>query len=305
MTSLRQRMTGDLQLRGLRVRTQEAYLQFARRFPSEAYSAMFRASGEAMKTLAADPKRLGAKEIGFFGVLQTWGRDLNYHPHVHYVVPGGGIDEDGEWRSTAANFFLPCEPLSILYREKLRAALNEAGLLQEVDPAVWEQSWIVDCKAVGDGAAAVQYLAAYVFRVAISDERIVSCDDDTVTFRYRPSGSRRDRTMTLEAAEFVRRFLQHVLPPRLQKVRHYGLLSPRAKRPLVSTKWLVALALGRIHWMLWLVEIAAPPAADVVCAECGGAMFVVEFIPSPTPSRLRSHPPPRSQDRHQSATTAL
>lgn len=257
----------------------ETFRSFARKHPREAYAAMFRASSEALKTLAADPKRLGAVQMGFFAALHTWGRDLSYHPHIHYVVPGGGLDANGQWRSTATNFFLPCEPMSLLYREKLRAALDEAELLGEVDPSVWRESWVVHCQAVGDGRSAVKYLAPYVFRVAISDKRVVSCNESHVTFRYRKSGSRRWRTMTLEAHEFIRRFLQHVLPRGLQKVRHYGFLSPNSRHSAESLAWLAAAAQGLLYRLVWSVAIVVAPRPPVRCAECGQPMFLIAYFP--------------------------
>ncbi len=190
--------------------------------------ALFEASSAAIKTLAADPKYVGTTQCGFFGVLHTWGRTLDYHPHVHYVVPGGGISEDGsQWLPSRADFFVPVRALSILFRAKFRDALERAGLLSEVDPAVWRQDWVVHSKAVGDGRASLKYLAPYVFRVAISDRRIVACEDGQVTFSYRRSGSNRWRKMTVDAFEFIRRFLQHVLPSGFQKVRHYRLPEPQ------------------------------------------------------------------------------
>ncbi|WP_197443165.1 IS91 family transposase [Lignipirellula cremea] len=270
----------------------QAFREFARRHPRAAYAAMFRASSDALKTLAADPKRLGVTTLGFFGALHTWGRDLNYHPHLHYVVPGGGLDAEGQWRQTPTNFFLPCQPLSLLYRGKLRAALDAEGLLDEVDDSVWSESWVVDCQAVGDGAAAVKYLAPYVFRVALSDKRIVACDEQSVTFRYRRSGSQRWRTMRLDADEFVRRFLQHVLPRGLQKVRHYGFLSPRAGQSIESLKWLVAAALGLLFWLAWTETIIAPPTPDFACSECGGPLMRIRFEPPPPPRPIPTSQPP-------------
>ena len=149
-----------------------------RRHQRIAYAALFEASSAAIKTLAANPKYVGAARCGFFGVLHTWGRTLEYHPHVHYVVPGGGLSEDGiQWLPSRADFFVPVRALSILFRAKFRDALERAGLLGEIDPAVWRQDWVVHSQAVGDGRASLKYLAPYVFRVAISDRRIVSCDD--------------------------------------------------------------------------------------------------------------------------------
>jgi len=269
----------------------EKFRQFARSHPREAYAAMFQASSEALKTLAADPKRLGATTMGFFAALHTWGRDMSYHPHIHYVIPGGGLDADGQWRSSPPGFFLPCQPLSILYRQKLHAALAEAEMLAQVEPAVWNESWVVDCQAVGDGRSAVKYLAPYVFRVAISDRRIVACDDTHVTFRYRRSGSRRWRTMTLEAAEFIRRFLQHVLPRGLQKIRHYGFLSPNSRQSVESLQWLVAATLDLLYHLAWSVQIVTASLSAVLCAECGQGMLLIRCLPArPAPAPLGQPP---------------
>src|SRR5262249_12843922 len=179
------------------------------------YAALFEASSEALRRLAADPKFVGTDRLGFFGVLHTWGRTLDYHPHVHYVVPGGGLSADGScWLPSRADFLVPVEALSIVFRAKFRDLLKRAGLLDLADPAVWRRDWVVHSQAAGDGRASLRYLAPYVFRVAISDHRIVSCDEGQVTFTYRRVGSNRPRKMTLEATEFIRRFLQHVLPAR-------------------------------------------------------------------------------------------
>jgi Putative transposase/Transposase zinc-binding domain len=155
-----------------------------------AYAALFEASSAAIKTLASNPKYVGSSRCGFFGVLHTWGRTLEYHPHVHYVVPGGALSEDGsQWLPSRPDFFVPVRALSILFRAKFRAALERAGLLSEVDPAVWRQDWVVHSHAAGDGPDSLKYLAPYVFRVAISNQRIVSCEDGRVTFSYRPDAT--------------------------------------------------------------------------------------------------------------------
>ncbi|MEQ8789866.1 MAG: transposase [Pirellulaceae bacterium] len=263
----------------------------ARRHPREVYTAMFRAASDALKTLAADPRRLGASRLGFFAALHTWGRDLSFHPHLHLVVAGGGLDAEGNWRSTPPNFFLPCEPLSVLYRGKLRVALGT--LAQQTPAAVWRKSWVVDCQAVGDGGSAVKYLAPYVFRAAISDRRIVHCDQQQVTFTYRRSGSRRKRRMTLSGEEFVRRLLQHVLPRGLTKVRHYGLLSPNSRLSLESLKWLVAAALGVLVWLACTTHTTANHRRALCCAECGEPLLLLAVLP-PCPVMLvepRSRPP--------------
>jgi hypothetical protein len=245
-----------------------------------AYAALFEASSAAIKTLATNPKHIGTTDCGFFGVLHTWGRTLQYHPHVHYVVPGGGVNEDGSrWLPSRADFFVPVKALSILFRAKLRDALDRAGLLGQVDPAVWRQRWEVHSKAVGDGRAALKYLAPYVFRVAISDRRIVSCDDGQVTFAYRRSGSNHHRKMTVDAFEFIRRFLQHVLPSGFQKVRHYGFLSPNSRHSIEAVRWLVTLYYGSIYVLLANLPQQVPNEPRIRCAECGGPMRVLMLRP--------------------------
>src|SRR5262245_16215827 len=145
---------------------------FMRRHQRVTYAALFSASSAALQTLAADPKYVSSKYSGFFGVLHTWGRTLEYHPHIHYVVPGGGVHEDGtRWIASRPNFFVPVKALSVLVRAKFRDIMHTEGLLEQIDPAVWQQDWVVNSKAVGDGRASLRYLAPYVFRVAISDQR--------------------------------------------------------------------------------------------------------------------------------------
>jgi len=253
---------------------------FVRAHPRVCYAAMFEASGDALKTLAADEKFVGSKNVGFFGVLHTWGRALDYHPHIHYVVPGGGVSEDGSsWNASRADFFVPVRALSILYRAKFRAVMQRAGLLSQIDPAVWRKEFVTDSRAVGDGRASLKYLAPYVFRVAISDRRIVSCDDGRVMFSYRPSGKKAYQRMTLDAMEFIRRFLQHVLPAGFQKVRHYGFLSPQSKTDVEAVRWLIALYYGHVFVLLGHVEAAAAPPPRMRCAECGGPLIVHAYVP--------------------------
>jgi hypothetical protein len=249
-----------------------------------AYTSLFAASSAALKVLAADPKYVGARRPGSFGVLHTWGRTLDYHPHVHYVVPGGGRSADrSRWLPSRAQFFVPVRALSVVFRAKFRDALARAGVLTEVDPAVWAQDWVVHSQAVGDGRASLKYLAPYVFRVAISDRRIVSDDDGKVTFTSRKSGSNRWRKMTVEGPEFVRRFLQHVLPTGLQKVRHYGFMSPNSRVSLDLVRWLIALYHSLVFVLRGHLPRAAPARPPIRCPSCGGPMRVVLFVPYAEP----------------------
>jgi hypothetical protein len=251
----------------------------ARAHQRTVYDAFFRASSDAIKALAADPKYIGTPSPGFFGVLHTWGRQLPYHPHLHFVMPGGGPSADGEhWLPARADYLMPAKALSRLFRAKFRDAIKHAGLFTPVDPAVWTKDWVVDIQAVGDGRTAIRYLAPYIFRVAISDHRIHACDDHNVTFTWRKSGSRRPRSLRLEAHEFLRRFLQHVLPRGFQKVRYYGFLSPNASNSLDRARWLATLH-ARETFVLEPAH-GAPPRLPPRqrCADCGGSLRVLRVL---------------------------
>ena len=254
--------------------------RFVRAHQEVCYAALFEASSGAIRRLAADARFVGTDSPGFFGVLHTWGRTLEYHPHVHYVVPGGGPSPDGSrWLPSRAHFFVPVKALSKIYRAIFREAIERAGLAEQVDPAVWRRDWVVHSQAAGDGRASLRYLAAYVFRVAIGDHRIRSCEDGRVTFTWRRTGSRRPRSMTLGADEFLRRFLQHVLPRGFQKVRYYGFASSNARPSLEAIRWLATLHAGE-RFVLGAEQAtaAARAGSEIHCGECGGRMCVVAFV---------------------------
>jgi len=199
------------------------------------YDALFKAAAGAMKKLAKDPRFVGCDTTGFTGILHTWTRQLAYHPHVHFIVPGGGIDKEGkEWKGSRADFFIHAKPLSAIYRAKFMAELKKEGLV--APPCVWDPDWVVDCRHVGNGKAALKYLAQYVFRVAIAPSRILRVAEGRVWFKYQRSGEKKWRTCKLEIFEFMRRYLQHVLPHGFTKVRHYGFLASNAKVPLPEAK---------------------------------------------------------------------
>jgi len=189
----------------------------ARANPDKVYRALFDASAEALKTLEADKR--------FVGCDLSWGRQMQYHPHIHYVIPGGGLSADRDyWIPPKGDFLVHVRALSGLFKGKFRAELERNGLLEHVPENVWKKKWVVHCKSVGDGQRALKYLGAYVFRVAISNARILDYDGQMVTFKYYKVGSDKQRKCTLHAVEFVRRYLQHVLPHGFMKVRHYGFL---------------------------------------------------------------------------------
>jgi hypothetical protein len=273
------------------------------------YDLLFKASAETMLAIAADPKHLGAR-TGFIAVLHTWGSAMTHHPHVHMIAPGGGLSPDGgRWIACRRGFFLPVLVLSKLFRrlmlEKLAAA-HKAGKLRFFGEHVHLAStdafaaflaplkktkWFVYSKRPFSGPKAVlAYLARYTHRVAISNRRLIAADDRGVTFTYKDyrfEGPGRYKTMTLETAEFIRRFLIHVLPKGFHRIRHYGLFASSARA-------------GNLSLMRTLLAMATPlsnpadakqadaPASEApvwLCPCCGSRMLIIESF--------EGHPPPR------------
>ena len=275
------------------------------------YGLLFEAAAETLKTIAGDPKHLGA-EIGFTAVLHTWGQTLTYHPHVHCIVPGGGLAPDGtSWVACRPGYFVPERILSSLFRGvflgKLAAAHKDgrlqffSDLVHLAEPRafsaylapIWQIDWVVDCKQPFAGPEQVlRYLSRYTHRVAISDHRLVEVTDDHVSFSWKDySDGSLIKLMTLAPAEFIRRFLLHVLPDGFQRIRHYGFLA-NANR---------AAKLTRIRELLPpppqqqgeptpqdAPEVAAQPECaetpttddecQPTCPECGGEMEIVETL---------------------------
>jgi Putative transposase/Transposase zinc-binding domain len=220
--------------------------------PRQLYGMLFRVASETLLTIARDPQHLGA-EIGFFAILHTWGQNLLHHPHVHCVVPGGGLSPDGErWICCRPGFFLPVRVLSRLFRRLFLEALQTAfdqgrlrffGELLELRhrerftaylAPLADKDWVVYAKPPFGGAAqTLEYLGRYTHRVALSNDRILAIGEGGVTFQwkdYRGSGKTKSRRMTLDAGEFIRRFLIHVLPDRFQRIRHCGFLANRHRK---------------------------------------------------------------------------
>lgn len=235
-----------------------------------AYSAMFKASSEAIKKLAADEKYIGGDVPGFFGVLHTWGRQLHYHPHIHYVIPGGAVStQNHRWHPSRIDFFVPVRALAKIFRAKFRDDMAKAGLLGAISPELWHTDWNVNCQAVGASEHSLRYLAPYVFKVAISDHRIVKVENRTVFFRYKKPHSQRWRTMALEVMEFIRRFLQHVLPAGFMKVRYYGFMNPNSSASLDEIKTLIHLAYG---FTLAVPKVEMTPMPAMTCTVCGAIL---------------------------------
>jgi hypothetical protein len=278
------------------------------------YGLLFQAAAKTLQEVAARPKHLGA-EIGFLAVLHTWGQNLLHHPHLHCVVPGGGLSPDGSrWiASSKENFLLPVKVLSAVFRGKFLHYLKRAfaenklsfhgRLAQLAHPEAFQQllsqcygaKWVVYAKPPFGGPEQVlKYLARYTHRVAISNRRLISLEDGQVTFQWKnyAQGNQR-QTMTLSAVEFLRRFLSHVLPSHFVRIRHYGFLANRCR----------AEKLARCRELLGVNASAAPadpPTAGELeqehdakrCPICGGRMRIVGYCPRPSGRQLMEIPWP-------------
>jgi hypothetical protein len=250
------------------------------------YDLLYRTSAAAMLQLARDPKHLGA-DIGFLGVLHTWGQNLQHHPHIHYIVPAGGLAPDrSRWIESSPRFFLPVEALSQVFRGKLCEELRE--LFQQdrlqfhgslASPSgfghfLWQlcqKDWVVYAKPpFGAAEQVLNYLARYTHRVAISNHRLVAFENDRVSFRWRDYAHRgKQKVITVSAHEFLRRFLIHVLPRGLVRIRHFGLFANRRR----------SAALQRCRELLGTAACVDPPEPPSRrCPACSGIMLVVERL---------------------------
>ena len=281
------------------------------------YHLLFKASAETTLTIAANPKRLGAR-IAITSVLHTWGSAMTHHPHVHMIVPGGGLSPDGSrWIACRPNYFLPVQVLSALFRRlmlsslriahkagKLRFFGDHAGLADGKAFAAflgpWAKAdWIVYAKQPFGGPQEVlRYLSRYTHRVAISNHRLLAADANGVTFRYKDyqiEGPGRYKTMTLDTHEFIRRFLMHVLPKGLHRIRHYGLLANanRASNIAKARELLAVPPLSNDPDTAKTAEADQPCALPRPCPCCGGRMFIIEtFAPGCEPKYRPNATPP-------------
>jgi ssDNA-binding Zn-finger/Zn-ribbon topoisomerase 1 len=282
------------------------------------YDILFKASAETMLTIAADPKHLGAR-IGFISVLHSWGSALTHHPHVHMVVPGGGLSRDGsKWIACRPRYFLPVQVLSALFRRlflEMLLSAHAAGHLQFFSDHVplsrnaafrayiaplRKIDWVVYAKEPFAGPAQVlRYLSRYTHRIAISNRRLVSADANGVTFKYkdyRIDGPARYKTMKLATGEFIRRFLMHVLPKGLHRIRHYGMLAKGNR----------AANIARVRELLAIASPSNEPEPSEAtttdeprvlprpCPCCGGRMIIIETFARGCQPRY--HPTPASQE---------
>ena len=243
------------------------------------YNLLFRASSQALLKLAQDPRFIGARP-GMVGVLHTWTRQLLYHPHVHYIVTGGGLTSDGRWLAARKDFLLPVKALSLIFRAKFRDQLKKSPLFAQVDQLAWKKKWVVHSEPVGSGEAAFKYLTPYIFRVAISNNRLRQLHEGQVTFAYKDSATDQLQHCTISAQEFIRRFLQHVLPNRFIKVRYYGLLSPAQRQRLQQARLLLSATTGKLKREAVKTTEPRPPLS---CPHCGAPLTLLAPIPRGRP----------------------
>lgn len=251
-------------------------------------------AADALQALARDPHYVGGT-LGILAVLHTWTRAMIYHPHVHCLVPGGALVPNARsqaltWRPARGNFLVPVRALSVRFRARFLARLKGALPDAVVPTAVWQKPWVVYCKpTVQGGALVLRYLARYVHRVAITDARILAVTQDHVTFSYKDAATHRWRTMTLPALEFLRRFLQHVLPRGFHKVRYYGLWSPAATPRRLQLQQQLAAPRAAVPLSSTVAERTSnstAPAPHERCPTCArGILRIVRHLP-----RLRAVP---------------
>lgn len=252
----------------------------------EGYEALMGSSAAAIRDVAAATRSLKGCRLGFFGCLHTWGRDpMVYHPHVHYVVPGGGIalDEKGNatgWKQTPTNFFVHHGTLIRVYKAKLADELRSRNLYHLVPASAWHKKFVVDIEPVDDGRSVIKYLAPYVHRVAISDHRIKAVDAQSVTYQYQPSKTKIIKTRTVSGRQFAAGFAQHILPTQFRKVRHHGWMSNNTRTSIEEVRMLVWFALG---WVYRLACGIAPREPErkvpaLRCGDCGEKMRVVRVF---------------------------
>lgn len=254
----------------------------ARSHPGQIYRLIMKTAVASLQKLARDPQWVGGT-LPILAVLHTWTRALLFHPHVHLLVPAGGISPEGAWVDAPhPNFLVPGYALSEIFRAKIKAGLKKLDLLDPSCPC-WNQKWDVNCRHAGSGEKVLDYLARYVFRIAIANSRLEKLENGQVTFRYRDNQTQELRHVTLRAEEFIERFLQHVLPKGFVKVRTYGLWSAPQQELLAKVQ--AQLAPASVAPRPDLAEsqtVASPAASDLtLCPKCklGHMIFIEEIAP--------------------------
>jgi hypothetical protein len=241
----------------------------------EAFTLFFAAASKALADKLASQKGLKISTSGFSAVLHTWNQQLLFHPHIHCIVPGAGLRAHGSMaRVKSPDYLLHLPALQAAFKQAFHAELERRQW--EVDPAVWKKNWGVHIQPCGTGASAVKYLGAYVARTAIGDSRILHINEDSVTFRWKDrADAGRVKALTLGGVEFVRRYLRHVLPPKMHSVRHYGFCHPAAKKNRERVRFLTGMPLVLEDAGAQTEPEEPPELTTRPCPRCGAPMGLV------------------------------
>lgn len=270
------------------------------RFPKEMYNILFQASKETIMQFGSDPKHLGA-QTGIISVLHTWGQNLSLHPHVHIIIPGGGITKDGNWKHAKSDgqYLFPVEAMSKTYRGKFMEKLKE--FLQKLKQPMsirmkkklYDKNWVIYAKQPFGGAKQViEYLGRYSHKIAISNHRIKKIENGNITFSYKDyAHGSVQKLMSLDAEEFLRRFCLHILPPKFMKIRHYGILSSRVKPTLKMQQMKMGVLLVKKEKKDWKEITKTQLGFDVEacpCCKTGRMIRVMSFDANAPPLKLNN-----------------
>ncbi len=230
------------------------------------YQKLFQCAWDTLNTFSLNDKQLQGTP-GMVAVLHTHSRRLDYHPHLHTIMPAGAMDKiRGLWRKKKGSYLFNHKALAKVFRGKMLAAIKQAGLPL---PANYPEKWVVDCKQVGSGDKAFVYLGRYLYKGVIQEKDILSCNNGSVTFRYKDSKTKHYKTRTLPGADFIRLILQHVLPRRFRRARDYGLLHPNSKTLIKRLHYLLKFNINQ-----WLPQ--TKPRPTITCSCCGGVMNIIQ-----------------------------
>ncbi len=268
-------------------------------YPKELYNILFSASKETIETFANDPKHLGA-QTGMISVLHTWGQNLSLHPHVHMIIPGGGITQAGCWKKAKSHgsFLFPVKAMSVVYKnkfmEKLKLFLEKENKFIEVSlrRKLYNQNWVVYAKQpFGGPKQVIEYLGRYSHKIAISNHRIKNVSNGKVSFTYKDyAHGSVQKLQTLDAEEFLRRFCLHILPPKFMKIRHYGILASRCKPMLRKHQFTQGIIVQQIEKSNWKEITKSKLNFDVdacPCCKTGKMIRVLSFDANAPPSLIK------------------
>lgn len=257
--------------------------QIVKRLGAKAYRLMFQASSEVIKELMSNPKTLGVTDVGFTSVLHTWGSQLQDHPHIHIILPGGGLTEDGKWKSFPRGFAFHARKASKLWQGKLLKGLEDLIGRENMPNNICDKEPIVNLTSAGDGRNIVKYLSRYVFKTGISNHRIISLENGHVTFKYKKvvKGERVDEVMTLSADEFISRFISHILPKGLVRVRHYGFNHSNSKIDLDVLKLKIMELDDQLLWHIKEAKLDKEDDIKIIrpiCPQCKIEMDLIDVV---------------------------